>query len=113
MTIAILTAGCRDAQKADGSEQQIATLYRNGSLRKDFRLHVASFDVTGEANDYNINNCQMTARLLNSNVARQWTGKGLPDVGVWCEPGPFREDGSVPENFVAEFPTGILSKAAP
>jgi len=92
---------------------QVATLYRNGSMLKDMRLHFASFDAQGEANDFNINNCRMTARLLNANVSSQWSAAGLPDVGFWCEPGPFREDGIAPFEFDTEYPTNVDAKAAP
>ncbi|KUO54548.1 MAG: hypothetical protein APF78_03465 [Sphingomonadales bacterium BRH_c3] len=105
----ILTASCQAPTEAP----QIATLYRNGSIAKDLRLHFASFDAEGEANDYNINNCQMTARLLNANVSKQWTAQGLPDVGFWCEPGPYREEGFAPAVFDAEYPTDAQGYAAP
>ncbi|MEE4339394.1 hypothetical protein [Erythrobacter sp.] len=95
------------------ADKQIATLYRNGSIAKDLRLHFATFAVEGEANDYNINNCEMTAKLLNANLAAQWTAMGLPDVGFWCEPGPYREDGFAPTTFDDEYPTGVTEKAAP
>lgn len=80
---------------------------------KELRLHFGSFDVEGEANDFNITNCQMTARLLNSNIRDQWTAQSLPDVGFWCEPGSYREDGLVPVTFEAEYPTSVDAKAAP
>jgi hypothetical protein len=113
VAISVLVVGCQDLRQSAQTEKQVATLYRNGSLLKDDRFHFASFNVEGEANDYNINNCQMAARLLNANVAKQWTGKGLPDVGFWCEPGPFREDGLTPQQFSAEFPTDVAGYAAP
>jgi len=111
-----LPAGCNNpmaTNEADKATTQIATLYRNGSIAKDMRLHFASFDVEGEANDYNINNCQMAARLLNANVSKQWRAQGLPDVGFWCEPGPYREDGFAPTAFDAEYPTDVQGNAAP
>lgn len=112
----ILLGGCGDTAVSEGGTEettQIATLYRNGSLMKQMRLHFGSFDAQGEANDYNINNCQMTAKLLNSNVSAQWLAEGLPDVGFWCEPGDYREDGQAPLVFDAEFPTDAGAKAAP
>lgn len=116
LTSAIALAACDPATTLGENEEQAvqtATLYRNGNLMLDLRLHFGSFDAVGEANDYNINNCQMTARLLNANVSQQWVGEGQPNVGFWCEPGPYREDGLVPLSFDAEFPTEVAAKGAP
>ena len=109
-------AGCGQPQTpsvSDAGETQVATLYRNSNLIKDLRLHFGSFDVVGEANDFNINNCKMTARLLNANINEQSTSPKSPSVGFWCEPGPFREDGIAPTTFDTEFPTDVGAKAAP
>jgi len=109
---AVLSLSACSANVA-GEENEIATLYRNGSLMKEIRIKFASFDAQGEANDYNINNCEMSARLLNENVTQQWTAQGLPDVGFWCEPGAYREDGTPPMAFDAEFPTDVDGIPAP
>jgi len=77
------------------------------------RLHFSTFDAPGEANDYNINNCRMTARTLNANLREQWLAQGSPDVGFWCEPGSYRQDGHAPSSFDAEFPTDTEGVAAP
>ncbi|MGB7418238.1 MAG: hypothetical protein WA918_03580 [Erythrobacter sp.] len=102
-----------EGEQSNTRETKIASLYRNGSIAKDLRLHFTTFDVDGEANDYNLKNCEMTARLLNANVSTKWTAMGLPDVGFWCEPGSYREEGLVPAAFDGEYPTGITGKAAP
>lgn len=109
-------ASCGQTQtpsRSEVGEAQIATLYRNSNLASNLRLHFASFDVVGEANDFNISNCQMAARLLNANIKEQSTGLNTPPVGFWCEPGPFREDGITPTTFDAEYPTDVGAKAAP
>ena len=107
----LFIAGC---ESADMNEQnaQVATLYRNGSVMPEMRLHFGSFDAVGEANDYNINNCEMTARLLNSNV-RAHAQSDSQSVGFWCEPGPYREDGLARQTFDAEYPTDVAGPAAP
>lgn len=111
MPSALLISSCSVVSEDEPNE--IATLYRNGSLMKELRLQFASFDATREANDYNIKNCEMTARLLNQNVSAQWTANGAPDVGFWCEPGKYREDGFPPNMFDAEFPTDVDGVPAP
>lgn len=108
----VLVSACEQPTDADLTSQ-VATLYRNGSIAQEMRLHFGSYDVQGESNDYNINNCRMTARLLNSNISAQWSAQGLPDVGFWCEPGPYREDGMPPQIFDSEYPTDVEGIAAP
>ncbi len=80
---------------------------------QDMRLHFGSFDAEDESNDFNINNCQMTARLLNQNVVAQSASDTVQKVGFWCEPGLYREDGMVPMGFDAEFPTDVSGIPAP
>ena len=103
---------CNEGTPAAEGGEQIATMYRNGSLMPEIRLHFGTFDAAGEANDYNINNCQMTARVLNSNIRAQ-TQSDEQSVGFWCEPGPYREEGISRQSFEAEFPTGVTGNAAP
>ena len=83
------------------------TLYRNSGLSRSLRIHFASFDAR-ERGNYNLSNCQMTARTLNANVAAQPEREGateMPQVGFWCEVGGFRENGLVPDFFDNDFPT--------
>ena len=110
--IAYMCSSC-SAPDIQASATQVATLYRNGSMMTDMRLHFGSFDAEGEANDFNISNCRMTARLLNQNVKVQIGGNEEQKVGFWCEPGFYREDGRVPQSFDAAFPSDVEGLAAP
>jgi hypothetical protein len=118
LLLASLTLASCSAPQSKGasgevdSQVQIATLYRNGSLMPEVRIHFGSFDAEGEVNDFNINNCEMTARLLNANV-REQMGSDEQSVGFWCEPGHYREEGLARDNFDAEFPTDVTGNAAP
>jgi hypothetical protein len=72
------------------------------------RVHWATFDAQESDRSYNLNNCQMAARLLNANVDAATEAEGQerdPSVGFWCEPGRYSEEGRVPASFQAEFPT--------
>ena len=110
---ALLSCSSPESETAVAADTQIATLYRNGSLLKSMRIQFATFDAPGEANDFNISNCQMAARLLNQNIRAQTPESDEQSVGFWCEPGAFREDGFAPDEFAAEFPTEVTAKAAP
>ena len=46
----------------------------------------------------------MAARLLNANINRLNDGRPT-GIGFWCEAGLYAEDGPVPANFSAAFPT--------
>ena len=103
-TLTIVGCSGRD----DGS----ATLYRNSELDPAMRVHFASFNAE-EKTPYNLNNCQMTARVLNANVAALAKGEGREldgRLGFWCEPGPFREDGITPLRFDSAFPTDSFGR---
>ena len=89
-------------------EEYTATLYRNSALDHSMRVHWASFDADESDRNYNLNNCSMAARLLNSNVsASEEAEQKEPDplLGFWCEPGPYTKQGRVPMSFEATFPT--------
>ena len=85
-----------------------ATLYRNSSLGTGIRVHWATFDAHESDPNYNMSNCLMAARLLNANMtasATQSVQTRSPGVGFWCEPGAFRESGSIPTTFPEAYPT--------
>jgi hypothetical protein len=87
--IALALAGCQDAK-----QQRTYTLYRNSPMDAGMRVHFASFDardvgVPGQGS-YNLENCQMTADLLNENVGRLNSGKH--PAKFWCELGKFKEN---------------------
>lgn len=99
--VAVFLAGCSDGGRDS------ATLYRNSPLDPSMRVHFSSFDAP-ERTPYNINNCQMTARLLNANVAANASAENREmdeRIGFWCEPGDYREKGATPFRFDSEFPT--------
>lgn len=98
---ALVASGCSDQNGAS------ATLYRNSEIAPSMRVHFASFNAAEKA-PYNLNNCQMAARVLNANVAAMTkeAGRELDErLGFWCEPGQFREDGVTPLRFDSAFPT--------
>jgi len=85
-----------------------ATLYRNSPLGTATRVHWATFDAKESDPSYNMNNCLMAARLLNANMTASAVQVGRtrsPGVGFWCEPGSFRENGSIPTTFPEAYPT--------
>lgn len=85
-----------------------ATLYRNSPLGTATRVHWATFDARESDPSYNMNNCMMAARLLNANITASAAQAGQmrsPGVGFWCEPGSFREYGSIPTTFPEAYPT--------
>jgi hypothetical protein len=73
------------AASADGgkAENNIFTLYRSSILGSDWRIHIATFDVTDGTPSYNAENCQIAAELFQNQ----------PGVSVryWCEPGRYRK----------------------
>lgn len=90
------------------SPQNSATLYRNSPFAYDLRVHWASFDADESDPSYNMNNCMMAARILNANVTASAEAEGKrrdESAGFWCEVGRFRENGSIPTDFVEAFPT--------
>lgn len=108
---AVSLSACGDSSLDLGgiSEEEKATLYRNSTFISGMRIHWASFDAD-DAPNYNMNNCMMAARLLNSNVIASADAEGKPPhqgVGFWCEPGSFKESGPIPAVFDAEYPTDV------
>jgi hypothetical protein len=94
------------------SEQKasIVTLYRNSPFTADVRVHWATFDADESDPSYNLNNCQMAARLLNANLiasAKAERKEPYASVGFWCENGTYRQDGSIPTTFPEAFPTDV------
>ena len=84
------------------------TLYRNSFLDHSMRVQWASFDAREKDRNYNRNNCEMAARLLNANTDASAKAEGKERdtaVGFWCEPGDYSEQGVVPSTFPAAFPT--------
>ena len=91
----------RTALEADQQEQTyVYTLYRD-SVIAGLRVHMATFDVDESNPTYNQEHCEMMARVMNANVQEL----GLAIGGYWCEPGYYRENGNIPIQFEAEFPT--------
>lgn len=103
VTIALLAiGGC--ASEDDGHP---ATLYRNSILDTSMRIHFASFDAPDKGT-FNIDNCEMVARILNANLIASAEAEGKAphsSVGFWCEIGSYRKTGEVPASFEAEYPT--------
>lgn len=58
------------------------TLYRTSPLAP-MRIHVATFDVEGEAPGYNRGNCEMVVRYLEQQPE-------VPKGYYWCEHGRFK-----------------------
>lgn len=103
---AALTATACSSGSSGGAEK--FTLYRNSMLDTSVRVHWATFDAAESDRNYNRNNCEMAARLLNANVdasAREEGKDRDPAVGFWCEPGGYSEKGTVPSISPGAFPT--------
>lgn len=100
VAIAAGLALCGCTASPNGAE---STLYRNSSLNRSIRVHFATFDA-GSRPEPNRQNCEMAARLLNANINRLNDGRPT-GIGFWCEAGLYAEDGPVPANFSAAFPT--------
>lgn len=73
----ITLAGC-DVE----NDSNTYTLYRTSQLIPS-RIHVATFDATGEAETYNRGNCEMVVRYLTAQPE-------VPEGYYWCEPGRYR-----------------------
>ena len=92
---------------SDEDSPSPATLYRNSLLDPMMRVHFASFNAPDKA-PFNIDNCEMVARIMNANVDASSAKEGKPrnrTVGFWCERGSYSEEGSVPVRFESEFPS--------
>jgi hypothetical protein len=108
LTVAATGAALAGCNLASGGKAERFTLYRNSGLDTSVRVHWATFDANESDRNYNRNNCEMAARLLNANIdasARAEGSDGDPVVGFWCEPGGYSEKGAVPSSFPAAFPT--------
>lgn len=106
LAIAVLALAACEGHKTE--ETYTATLYRNSGLDHSMRIHWATFDADEADRNYNINNCGMAARLLNSNLrasAADEENERDEFLGFWCEPGRFSDKGRVPMTFEAAFPT--------
>jgi hypothetical protein len=102
MTKAQLAIACALSLSACSGGSNSATLYRNSPITPGVRVHFATFDATESNPTYNINNCQLSARLLNANIEK--LNDGPQAVGFWCETGKFSDSGTVPTSFEAQFP---------
>lgn len=106
---ALMVSGCSLGPSTDESS---STLYRNSPLDYGMRVHFATFD-TGDTEDFNLQNCAMTAGILNYNMDSASKAEGTlrdPRLGFWCEPGPYSATGAVPDQFESESPTDVRSK---
>jgi hypothetical protein len=103
---ALMATACSSGSSDGGAEK--FTLYRNSLLDTSVRVHWATFDAAGSDRNYNRNNCETAARLLNANVEASAREEGQdrdPAVGFWCEPGGYSEKGTVPSIAAGAFPT--------
>lgn len=110
MTTALATMALAACNVSSESNAEKFTLYRNSLLDSSARVHWATFDADESDRNYNRNNCEMAARLLNANFAASARAEGkepTPAVGFWCEPGGCSEKGTVPSTFPAAFPTDV------
>lgn len=69
---------------ADTQRENVVTLYRNSVLDNIMRIHVATFDAEETNPNYNSDNCQVAARLFQSQTGAS--------ARYWCEPGRFQPD---------------------
>ena len=74
LVLSTLVLSCRESAET-------YTLYRT-SMIAQIRLHVATFDATDEASDYNRLNCEMVVTYLTKEPE-------VPDGYYWCERGRF------------------------
>ncbi len=79
-TLSVTAMGCNEGGP-------IYTLYRNSPLDLHMRVHWASFDAK-ESGNYNQENCNMAADLLNKNLSKE-NPENYPAVHFWCEKGEF------------------------
>lgn len=101
---AALLAGCGSGS---GSGTETYTLYRNSPFGHSTRVHWATFNARERDPAYNMSNCFMASRLLNANLsatAERLGKKRDENLGFWCEPGEYRDEGSVPWRFHGDFP---------
>lgn len=104
--LVLTLSGCTLESSAN---KPASTLYRNSPLDYGSRVHFATFDAD-DSQDFNMQNCAMTARVLNSNMdaANKVEGNQRdPRLGFWCELGQFNANGSVPQRFESEFPSDV------
>ena len=107
--VTIMLASCSNLSTPTQAPitENSATLYRNSSVVQ-MRLLVATFNGNMMDNG-NMENCAMTARVLNANMDALSKAGGTqrdPQRGFWCEPG-VNSEGSVPRSFESEFPSYI------
>lgn len=108
VTTACLVLGCTEVSESDGAPTY--TLYRNSPFDSSMRVHWGTFDANERDRAYNLNNCNMAARLLNANFAATARAEGKephPNTGFWCERGDYSEEGPVPSTFEAAYPTDV------
>lgn len=93
-----------------GEKDYLYTLYRNSPFDPSLRVHWATFDANESSPTYNLGNCMMAERLLNANLSASARAEGKephPLTGFWCEPGKYRETGTVPNTFNSAFPADV------
>lgn len=106
LIVAATTIGLASCGKVDGSSN--VTLYRSSPIDPTLRVHFGTFNARETDQAYNLNNCLMTSRLLNSNArALAERNKTETSFGFWCEPGEYRAKGSIPKDYQAAFPTDV------
>jgi hypothetical protein len=107
--VTIMLASCSNLSTPTQAPitENSATLYRNSSVVQ-MRVLVATFN--GDMMDNgNMENCAMTARVLNANMDALSKAGGTqrdPQLGFWCEPG-MNSEGPVPSSFESEFPSDV------
>ena len=81
--IAAITLGACNPPSVAPSEKEIYTLYRSSVVWKNARMHVATFDYSGEGRaEYNMGNCQLASDLF-----QQQPGV---ETRFWCEQGRYK-----------------------
>lgn len=80
--LVLTLSGCTLKSRSD---EPVSTLYRNSPLDYGSRVHFATFDAD-DSQDFNMQNCAMTARVLNSNMdaASKSDGSQRARVSVFC-----------------------------
>ena len=80
---AFLLAGCGAASDPDNASGQFAyTLYRGGAVDASVRMPFATFETEGERAEWNKDNCEKVAGLMNEAQRQE-----LHPVKFWCEKG--------------------------
>lgn len=95
----IALSGCNSGDKSEP-----ATLYRNSQIDNSMRIHFATFDAEDSTGSYNLLNCRMAMRVLNSNVRELNPTKEKQHVGFWCEAGTYEKEGLAVSSYDVEFP---------